>query len=70
MGFLYRRIDAAEQEADLVLGSRYVAGGSVTDWGLVRRLVSRGERRWEKIMNAFFAPWMATRLRESSARMA
>src|SRR5205823_4834841 len=25
-----------------VLGSRYVDGGSVTDWGLVRRMVSRG----------------------------
>jgi dolichol-phosphate mannosyltransferase len=25
-----------------VLGSRYVPGGSVTDWGLLRRLVSRG----------------------------
>src|SRR4051812_12807185 len=40
---LPRLIDAAEHGgADLVLGSRYVAGGSVTDWGLVRRLVSRG----------------------------
>ena len=29
-------------DADLVLGSRYVAGGGVTDWGRVRRLVSRG----------------------------
>jgi dolichol-phosphate mannosyltransferase len=29
-------------EADLVIGSRYVAGGSVVDWGLGRRLVSRG----------------------------
>ena len=28
--------------ADVALGSRYVAGGGVTDWGLVRRLVSRG----------------------------
>ena len=33
---------AAAGEADLVLGSRYVAGGGVRDWGLVRRLVSRG----------------------------
>jgi dolichol-phosphate mannosyltransferase len=39
---LPRLIDAAEQGADLVLGSRYVRGGSVTDWGLLRRLVSRG----------------------------
>jgi len=40
---LPRLIDAAENAgADLVLGSRYVEGGSVTDWGLLRRLVSRG----------------------------
>ncbi len=32
----------AAKDADLVLGSRYVAGGGVRDWGLVRRLVSRG----------------------------
>jgi dolichol-phosphate mannosyltransferase len=38
---LARLIDAAG-EADLVLGSRYVAGGAVEDWGPVRRLVSRG----------------------------
>jgi dolichol-phosphate mannosyltransferase len=36
------RLIAAAQNADLVLGSRYVSGGSVSDWGLVRRLVSRG----------------------------
>lgn len=28
--------------ADLVLGSRYVPGGGVRDWGLVRRAISRG----------------------------
>jgi len=28
--------------ADLVIGSRYVAGGGVVDWGLGRRLISRG----------------------------
>jgi dolichol-phosphate mannosyltransferase len=28
--------------ADLALGSRYVAGGAVRDWGLVRRIISRG----------------------------
>jgi dolichol-phosphate mannosyltransferase len=32
----------ASNEADLVLGSRYVAGGGVRDWGLLRRAVSRG----------------------------
>jgi dolichol-phosphate mannosyltransferase len=37
-----RLIAAAEAGADLVLGSRYVRGGGVTEWGLVRRLISRG----------------------------
>jgi dolichol-phosphate mannosyltransferase len=32
----------AASGADLVLGSRYVRGGGVRDWGLVRRLISRG----------------------------
>jgi dolichol-phosphate mannosyltransferase len=32
----------AAQGADLVLGSRYVPGGGVRDWGLLRRLISRG----------------------------
>ena len=29
-------------EADLVIGSRYTAGGGVVDWGIGRRIVSRG----------------------------
>lgn len=33
---------AAENGADLVIGSRYVPGGGTTDWGLARRLISRG----------------------------
>jgi dolichol-phosphate mannosyltransferase len=33
---------SAVQGADLVLGSRYVPGGAVRNWGLVRRLISRG----------------------------
>ena len=37
-----RLIAAAEGGADLVLGSRYVPGGGVSDWGLVRRAISRG----------------------------
>lgn len=27
---------------DVVIGSRYVAGGGTTDWGLARRVISRG----------------------------
>lgn len=33
---------AAAAEADLVLGSRYVPGGGTVNWGLGRRLLSRG----------------------------
>jgi len=33
---------AAAREADLVLGSRYVEGGGTENWGIVRRLISRG----------------------------
>ena len=32
----------AAKDADLVLGSRYVPGGGVRDWGLLRRVISRG----------------------------
>jgi dolichol-phosphate mannosyltransferase len=37
-----RLIAAAKDGADLVIGSRYVPGGSIPNWGLVRRLISRG----------------------------
>ena len=30
-----------EDRADLVIGSRYTAGGGTTDWGLARRIISR-----------------------------
>jgi len=33
---------AAAGEADLAIGSRYVPGGGVADWGLMRRAISRG----------------------------
>ncbi len=33
---------AAAADADIVLGSRYVRGGAVRNWGIVRRLISRG----------------------------
>jgi dolichol-phosphate mannosyltransferase len=36
------RLIEATEEADLALGSRYIPGGGVTDWGLLRRLLSRG----------------------------
>lgn len=36
------RLVTAAEGADLVLGSRYVRGGGTRNWGLVRRLISRG----------------------------
>jgi dolichol-phosphate mannosyltransferase len=36
------RLIAAAQDADLVLGSRYVPGGGTANWGRVRRFISRG----------------------------
>jgi dolichol-phosphate mannosyltransferase len=33
---------AAAENADMVLGSRYIKGGAVVNWGPVRQLVSRG----------------------------
>lgn len=33
---------AAAEGADLVLGSRYVNGGGTVNWGLLRKLISRG----------------------------
>jgi dolichol-phosphate mannosyltransferase len=36
------RLIAAAADADLVLGSRYAPGGGTANWGLLRRIVSRG----------------------------
>jgi dolichol-phosphate mannosyltransferase len=39
---LARLLDAVYGGADLALGSRYVPGGGVVDWGLLRRFISEG----------------------------
>lgn len=44
------RLVAAAGRADLALGSRYVSGGGVTDWGLLRRLVSRGGSLYARLI--------------------
>ncbi len=36
------RLIAAAENADVVAGSRYVEGGSVRNWGLIRRVISAG----------------------------
>ena len=44
------RLIAAASEADLVLGSRYVRGGGVTDWGWFRRMLSRGGSWYARVV--------------------
>ena len=39
-----------DDRADLVIGSRYTAGGRVEDWGLGRRLISRGGSLFARIV--------------------
>lgn len=40
----------ARGEADLAIGSRYTRGGRVEDWGLGRRLISRGGSLFAKVV--------------------
>src|SRR5213079_102557 len=40
--YVPRLIAAVEDGADLALGSRYVPGGGVRNWGLLRRVISAG----------------------------
>lgn len=57
-------------DADLVIGSRYVAGGGVVDWGLGRRIISRGGSQFARIvlglgphdLTGGFKAWRATTL--------
>ena len=52
-----RLIAAAEAGADLALGSRYVRGGGVGNWGLGRRFISRGGSLYAQIL-------LSTRIRD------
>jgi len=45
-----RLIAAVEQGADLALGSRYVPGGGVRNWGLIRRLISAGGSLYARVL--------------------
>src|SRR5215216_5663276 len=44
------RLISAAADADLVLGSRYVAGGGVRNWGYVRRLISAAGSLYTRIL--------------------
>jgi dolichol-phosphate mannosyltransferase len=46
------RLLAAARDADLVIGSRYVDGGGVTEWGPLRRGISRGGSAYARLMLA------------------
>jgi dolichol-phosphate mannosyltransferase len=51
------RLIAAARDADLVLGSRYVEGGAIANWGLVRRMISRGG-------SLYAQAWLQSRVRD------
>ena len=44
------RLVAAAADADLVLGSRYVEGGGVRNWGLLRRIISAGGSWYARVL--------------------
>src|SRR5436190_6744478 len=45
-----RLVAAVEAGADLALGSRYVKGGAVRNWGLLRRIVSAGGSFYARVL--------------------
>jgi dolichol-phosphate mannosyltransferase len=59
-----------EDRADLVIGSRYTKGGGVVDWGLGRRIISRGGSLFARVvlgldqndLTGGFKAWRAPKL--------
>ena len=47
---LARLLGSVQGGADLALGSRYVPGGGVTDWGLLRRFISEGGSTYARLV--------------------
>jgi dolichol-phosphate mannosyltransferase len=47
--YLPRLLEAAKR-ADLVIGSRYVEGGGVRNWGPLRRVISRGGSAYARLV--------------------
>jgi len=47
---LARLLRAVYDGADLALGSRYVPGGGVSDWGLLRRFISEGGSLYARLV--------------------
>jgi len=48
--YVPRLIAAVEDGADLALGSRYVPGGGVRNWGLLRRVISAGGSLYARVI--------------------
>jgi dolichol-phosphate mannosyltransferase len=44
------RLVAAAERAEVVLGSRYVKGGGTVNWGLLRRIISRGGSLYAQVL--------------------
>jgi len=44
------RLLEASKRADLVIGSRYVEGGGVSNWGALRRAISRGGSTYARLV--------------------
>ncbi len=69
-----RLLAALEAGADLAVGSRYVAGGGTENWGLLRRVISRGGGAYARMalgvgvhdLTAGFKAWKAATLRAIS----
>jgi dolichol-phosphate mannosyltransferase len=54
------RLIAAAADADLVIGSRYVEGGSIPTWGVVRRAISRAASIYARL-------WLRWRVHDATA---
>lgn len=69
--YLPALLDLLAAGADLAIGSRYVAGGGVRNWGLHRRLLSRGANLLSRLLlglpardaTAGYRAWRAAALR-------
>lgn len=53
--FSHRPVDLvkileAAQTSDFVIGSRYVAGGATANWGILRKIISRGGSLYSRII--------------------
>lgn len=53
-------VDAVDAGADLAIGSRYVRGGSMPDWPLPRRLISKGGNLYAGVL-------LGLRIRDATA---